>query len=65
MDRPGVREVLEGNGEQGKWRKLVVKSSVVPQTTLAVNGEIRGEMLSGTEVAINKFHSSYKFEKRA
>ena len=31
MDRPGVRQVPEGSGEQGKWRKLVVKSSVVPQ----------------------------------
>ena len=33
MDRPGVRQVPEGNGEQGKWRKLVVKSSVVSQLT--------------------------------
>ena len=31
MDRSGVRQVPEGNGEQGKWRKLVAKSSVVPQ----------------------------------
>ena len=31
MDRPGVRQVPEGSGEQGKWRKLVAKSSVVPQ----------------------------------
>ena len=31
MDRPGVRQVPEGSGEQGKWRKLVVKSSVMPQ----------------------------------
>ena len=31
MDRPGVRQVPEGNGEQGKWRKLVAKLSVVPQ----------------------------------
>ena len=31
MDRPGVRQVPEGSGEQGIWRKLVVKSSVVPQ----------------------------------
>ena len=31
MDRPGVRHVPEGGGEQGKWRKLVAKSSVVPQ----------------------------------
>ena len=32
MHRPGVRQVPEGSGEQGKLeRKLVVKSSVVPQ----------------------------------
>ena len=37
-DRPRVRQVPEGSGEQGKWRKLVAKSSVVPPTTLAVKG---------------------------
>ena len=32
MDRPGVRQVRGGSGEQGKkWRKLVAKSSTVPQ----------------------------------
>ena len=32
MDRPGVRQVPEGSGEQEKMeKKLVVKSSVVPQ----------------------------------
>ena len=31
MDGPGVRQVPEGSGEQGKWRKLVAKSFVVPQ----------------------------------
>ena len=38
MDTPGVWQVPEGSGEQGKmekargkWRKLVAKSSVVPQ----------------------------------
>ena len=31
MERRGVRQVPEGSGEQGKWRKLVVKSSVVPE----------------------------------
>ena len=30
-DRPGVRQVPEGSGEQRKMRKLVVKSSVVLQ----------------------------------
>ena len=31
MDRSGVRQVPEGSGEQGKWRKLVAKSSAVHQ----------------------------------
>ena len=33
MDRPGVRQVPEGSGEQGKMeeKKLVAESSVVPQ----------------------------------
>ena len=31
MDKPGVRQVPEGSGEQGKLRKLNAKSSVVPQ----------------------------------
>ena len=34
MDRPGVRQVPVGSGEEGKmgkWRELVAKSSVVPQ----------------------------------
>ena len=31
MDRPGVRQVPKDSGEQGKWRKLVAKSSVVLQ----------------------------------
>ena len=31
LDRPRVRQVPEGSGEQENWRKLVAKSSVVPQ----------------------------------
>ena len=31
MDRPGVRQVPEGSGEQGKWRRLFAESFVVPQ----------------------------------
>ena len=31
MDRPGVRPVPEGSGEQKNGGKLVVKSPVVPQ----------------------------------
>ena len=31
MDRLGVCQVPEGSGKQGKWRRLIAKSSVVPQ----------------------------------
>ena len=31
MDRPGVLQVPEGRENREKWRRLVVKSSVVPQ----------------------------------
>ena len=31
MDRPGVLQVPEGRGEEGKMEETVVKSSVVPQ----------------------------------
>ena len=31
MDRPGVRQVPQGSGEQGKMEKTGAKSSVVPQ----------------------------------
>ena len=31
VDGPGVRQAPEGSGEQGKWRKLVAKLSVMPQ----------------------------------
>ena len=31
MDRPGVRQVPEGSGEEGKMEETVAKSSVVPQ----------------------------------
>ena len=40
MDRPEVFQVPEGGGERGKWRKLVVKSSVVPKRPSAVKGEM-------------------------
>ena len=38
MDRPGVRQVPEGSGEQGKMEKTVCKIICGTQTTLAVKG---------------------------
>ena len=37
MDRPGVRQVPKGSGEQRKMERLVVKSAVVPQETPPLN----------------------------
>ena len=38
MDRPGVRQVPEGSGEQGKMEKTVCKLICGALTTLAVKG---------------------------
>ena len=38
MDRPGVRQVPEGSGEQGKMEKTGCEIICGAQTTLAVNG---------------------------
>ena len=38
LDRPGVRQVPEGSGEQGKWKKLVAEIICGAITTLAVKG---------------------------
>ena len=38
MDRPGVRQVPEGSGEQGKMEKTGCKIICGPPTTLAVKG---------------------------
>ena len=40
MDRPGVRQVPEGNGEQGKMEKTGCKIICGALTTLAVKGLI-------------------------
>ena len=37
-DRPGVRQVLEGSGEQGKMEKTGCKTICGAPTTLAVKG---------------------------
>ena len=38
MDRPGVRKVTEGSGEQGKMEEIGCKIICSPPTTLAVKG---------------------------
>ena len=38
MDRPGVRQVPEGSGEQGKMEKTECKTICGAPTTLAVKG---------------------------
>ena len=45
---PGVRQVSEGSGEQTKWRKLVVKSSVMLQRPSLLRDRWRWEWKSKT-----------------
>ena len=48
MDRPGVRQVPEGRGEPINWKKLVVKSYVVPNDPHGYGvGEDKGEEVTG------------------
>ena len=46
MDRPGVRQVPEGSGEQGKMEKTGCKIICGAPTTLAVKGLIMMMMLT-------------------
>ena len=46
MDRPGVRQVPEGSGEQGKMEKTGCKIICGAPTTLAVKGLMMMMMLS-------------------
>ena len=41
MDRPGVRQVPEGSGEQGKMEETGCKVVCGAPTTLAVKGEVK------------------------
>ena len=41
MDRPGVRQVLEASGEQGKMEETDCEITCGAPTTLAVKGQMR------------------------
>ena len=43
MDRPGVRQVPEGSGEQKKMEKIGCKNICGAPTTLAVKGLMMGD----------------------
>ena len=51
MDRPGVRQVPEGSGEQGKMEKTGCKIICGASTTLAVKGLMLMMMLSVRNLA--------------
>ena len=50
MDRPGVRQVPEGSGEQGKMEKTGCKIICGAPTTLAVKGLMVMMMVEITEL---------------
>ena len=49
MDRPGVRQVPEGSGEQGKLEKSGCKIICGAPTTLAVKGLMMVMMMKASE----------------
>ena len=52
MDRPGVRQVQEGKGEQGKMEKTGCKIICGAPTTLAVKGLMMMMMMISCNVGI-------------
>ena len=52
--RPEVRQVPEGSGEQRKWRKLIVKSSAVPQRQPRVKAKKSTPMLHRGETHLTE-----------
>ena len=59
MNRPGVCQVLQSSGEQRNWRKLVVKSSVVPKWPSRLRDrwdEVRWGEDAGVTVKEKKLH---------
>ena len=60
MDRPGVQQVPEGSGEQGKMEKSGCKIICGAPTTLAVKGLMMMIMMMGT---LTVFEQSLNFGK--
>ena len=56
MDRPGIRQVPEGSGEQGKMEKTGCKIICSALTTLAFKGLMMLMMMSVTQQP----HGTYK-----
>ena len=56
MDRPGVRQVPEGSGEQGKMEKTGCKIICGAPTTLAVT--VKGLMIMMVRITINNVPST-------
>ena len=57
MDRPGVRQVPEGSGEQGKMEKTGFKIICGAPTTLAVKGLMMIMMMNSSEQGPISFSS--------
>ena len=56
MDRPGVRQVPEGSGEQGKMEKTGCKIICGATTTLAVKGLMMMMMMMHVQVSSTTTH---------
>ena len=57
MDRPGVRQVLEGSGEQGKMERTGCQIICGAPTTLAVKGSMMMMMIQLTTAPFNNYEN--------
>ena len=65
MDRPGVWQVPEGNGEQGKIEKTGFKIICGAPTTLAVKGLMMIMMVSHRIFATGvEYHEAIRWSKQ-
>ena len=62
MDRPGVRQVPEGSGEQGKMEKTGCKIICGAPTTLAVKGLMMIMMMACLRHTVNRQHKMQQLE---
>ena len=65
MDRPGVRQVPAGSGEQGKMEKTGCEIICGAPMTLVVKGQMMMMMISDTPVTLKKSKSDQTYNENA
>ena len=65
MDRPGVQQVPEGSGEQGKMEETGCEIICGAPMTLVVKGQMMMMMISDTPVTLKKSKSDQTYNENA